>query len=228
VFRRLDRSLQTDARAQPVRPDGRRRKRRLSDLDAVTVDGYGTLLGLVDPLPKLRVLAPGHAPEAIEQAFRAEAEYYTAHSAEGRDERSLARLHAECTAVFNRALGTTLTPDQYVSALEFEVLDGVVETLRGLQARGLDLAVVANWDYSLHEHLRRCGLEHFFSAVVVASELGAAKPDAAPFRAALERLGVPPERALHIGDHAKDEEGAAAAGMRFRWAPLAAAVEDWA
>jgi HAD superfamily hydrolase (TIGR01509 family) len=200
---------------------------RLTDLDAVTLDGYGTLLTLVDPLPKLQVLAPEHAPEAVERAFRAEAEYYSAHSAEGRDEPSLTRLRADCTAVFNEALGSTLTADQYVGALEFEVLDGVADTLERLRAHGLALAVVANWDFSLHEHLRRHELDHFFAAVVVAAELGAVKPDPAPFHAALERLGVPAERALHVGDHANDERGAAAAGMRFAPAPLVTAFEDW-
>jgi FMN phosphatase YigB (HAD superfamily) len=37
---------------------------------------------------------------------------------------------------------------------------------------------------------------------------------------ALERLGVPPGRALHVGDEPADEEAARAAGMRFAWAPL--------
>ena len=40
---------------------------------------------------------------------------------------------------------------------------------------------------------------------------------------ALERLRVRPERALHVGDSAADEQGARAAGMRFAPAPLAEA-----
>jgi len=219
TFRRVDRSLQTDARAEPARPDA---------IDAVTVDGYGTLLRLVDPVPRLRELVPGHAPDAIERAFHAEAAYYAAHSVEGRDEASLARLHAACTAVFNETLGSSLTPEQYVGALEFEVLEGVTETLRRWQARGLALAVVANWDFSLHRHLRRHGLDHFFAAVVVAGEIGAPKPDPAPFLVALERLGVRPERSVHVGDDANDEAGAAAAGMGFAPAPVPTAIEGWA
>jgi FMN hydrolase / 5-amino-6-(5-phospho-D-ribitylamino)uracil phosphatase len=46
------------------------------------------------------------------------------------------------------------------------------------------------------------------------------KPNAKIFHAALERLAVPPSRALHVGDHAVDEAGARAAGMHFAWAPL--------
>ena len=50
--------------------------------------------------------------------------------------------------------------------------------------------------------------------------MGAAKPDPAVFLAALERLGIAAGRALHVGDEQGDEDGARAAGMRFRWAPL--------
>ena len=196
------------------------------DVDAVTIDGYGTLLTLVDPVEKLHALLPEHTPETIRDAFRAEAAHYLEHSHEGRDEASLARLHADCTAVFNKTLGSALTADQYVGALEFEVLPGVREALARLRAHGLALAVVANWDFSLHAHLRHHRLAGWFEAVVVSGELGVRKPDPAPFAAALERLGVAASRAVHIGDHAPhDEVGARAAGMRFEAAPLPAAVD---
>lgn len=196
-------------------------QRTLADVDAVTIDGYGTLLQLVDPLPRLQALVPERSPEQIEVAFRAEADYYVAHSLEGREGAALGRLHADCTAVFNDALGVGLRPDEYVGALEFKPLPGVAETLRRLRARGLALAVVANWDFGLHEHLRRQHLYHWFDTVVTAAEVGAKKPDPRPFQEALRRLRVAPERALHVGDRpADDEEGAAAVGMRFAAAPL--------
>lgn len=198
----------------------------LTATDAVTIDAYGTLLTLVDPVEKLRKLLPGHEPGAIRRAFEAEAVHYLEHSHEGRDEASLARLYAGCTAVFNEALGSTLTPEQYVGALEFEVLPGVLEALARLRAHGFALAVVANWDFSLHAHLREHRLAGWFDAVVVSGELGVRKPDPAPFTAALERLGVEAARAVHVGDHAPhDEVGAHAAGMRFEPAPLPAAVD---
>lgn len=194
-------------------------------LDAVTIDGYGTLLELSDPVGGLRALLPDHPTDEIERAFRAEAEYYVAHTIEARDEAGLARLHAECTAVFNDAVGSSLTPEQYVGALRFEILPGVVEALGRLRASGLALAVVANWDYGLHGHLGRHGLAVWFDAVVTSAETGAKKPDPRPFLVALERLGVDPGRAVHVGDHPPhDEVGARAAGLGFDPAPLAAAV----
>ena len=197
-----------------------------ADIDAVTIDAYGTLLTLVDPVEKLHALLPEHEPEAIRRAFEAEAAYYLEHSYEGRDEPSLALLHAACTAVFSETLGATLTPEQYVGALEFEVLPGVREALARLRAHGLALAVVANWDFSLYAHLGTHRLRSWFDAVVVSGVLGVRKPDPAPFTAALKQLGVAAARAVHVGDHPPDDEvGAHAAGMRFEPAPLPAAVD---
>jgi putative hydrolase of the HAD superfamily len=198
------------------------------ELDAVTIDGFGTLLTLVDPIAELRGLLPDQDEAQIELAFRAEGEYYAEHSHEARNATTLAQLRADCTQVFNDTLGANLTPDQYVGCLRFEVLPGVAETLRLLRAHGLSLAVVANWDYGLHEHLERHGLREAFDVVVVSAEVGARKPDPAPFRFALDQLGVEPGRALHVGDHRPhDEAGARAAGMRFAPTPLADAFAVW-
>jgi HAD superfamily hydrolase (TIGR01549 family) len=195
-------------------------------LDAVTIDGYGTLLELRDPIGELRKLLPEHPPEAVERGFRAEADHYLAHSVEGRDAASLVRLHDDCTAVFNESAGANLTTEQYIGALRFEVFPGVPDALRKLRGRGLALAVVANWDFSLHAHLRKHGLASWFDVVVTSAETGIRKPDPAPFLAALEQLGVEPARAVHVGDdRPHDEVGARAAGMRFEPAPLPAAVE---
>jgi HAD superfamily hydrolase (TIGR01509 family) len=200
-------------------------QRMLASVDAVTIDGYGTLLQLVDPVPALSALAPEKSADAIRAALDAELSYYLDHSLEGRDGASLAKLRADCTAVFNEVLGSALTPKEYIGALEFEPLPGIPETLRRLRAHGLALAVVANWDFGLHEHLHKRRLRHWFDVVVTAAEVGAKKPDPRPFREALHRLGVRPERAVHVGDlPAHDGEGATAAGIRFVQAPLSRLV----
>ena len=131
--------------------------------------------------------------------------------------------------MFNRALGSSLSTDEYIGCLRFAVLPGVEDALDALRARGLALGVVANWDYSLHEHLERHGLRASFDAVVVSGELGARKPDPAPFRRALELLRVDATRAVHVGDHRPhDEAGARAAGMAFAPAPLTSFVAELA
>jgi len=204
---------------------------RFAELDAVTLDAFGTLVGLADPVPALRDAlrerGVDREPGEIAEAFSAEGAYYRPRSLEGRDEKSLARLRRECVAVFLEAAGTELAPDEfvdaYIEALRFELLPGVVEAVRGLRRRGLALAVVGNWDIGLPGHLAGLGLGGL--AVFTSAGVGIAKPNPAPFLHALEALGVPPERALHIGDDEVDELGAKAAGMRFAWAPLADALE---
>ena len=79
----------------------------------------------------------------------------------------------------------------------------------------------------LAEHLERIGAAPLFTAIVTSAEAGAAKPDPAPFRLALDRLGVESGRALHVGDEPEDEQGARAAGMRFAHAPIASAFQGW-
>jgi putative hydrolase of the HAD superfamily len=205
---------------------------QFSGIDAVTIDGYGTLLTLRDPIGhldrELRARGVERSAADVERGFEAEVRYYMREKLSGRDASSVAALRAGCAGAFLDELALDLDRNEFASAFAFEfvVLRGVREALAGLAAHGLALAVVADWDYSLHEHLSRHGLDRWFSAVVVSAEVGAAKPDPAPFHAALARLGVEPARALHVGDHEVDEHGAAAAGMHFAPAPLAGLVGD--
>ena len=206
---------------------------RFADLDAVTIDAYGTLVRLHDPVPALvralRERGIDRTPAEVTAAFQAEGEYYVPRSLQGRDEKSLAELHRDCTAVFLAALDADLDAESfsetYVGTLEFEAEPGAVEALASLRARGLELAVVSNWDISLHDHLARLGLDHFFRAVVTSADVGVAKPGPAIFRAALERITVPCERTLHVGDRDIDEGGARAAGLVFAPAPLASLLD---
>jgi FMN phosphatase YigB (HAD superfamily) len=58
-------------------------------------------------------------------------------------------------------------------------------------------------------------LADLFDTVVLCSDVGAAKPEAAIFHRALERLEVPASRAVVVGDdEVLDIEGARAAGLR--------------
>jgi HAD superfamily hydrolase (TIGR01509 family) len=204
---------------------------RFADLDAVTLDAFGTLLTLADPVPalveSLRERGVEIPRERVAEGFAAEGEYYLTRSLEGRDEESLARLRLHCTRVFLEAAGADLDPaafvDTYIGALRFELLPGVADAVASLRRRGLELAVVGNWDMTLPEHLAHLGLNCL--PVITSAAAGAAKPDPMPFRIAVDALAVEPERALHIGDSDTDELGAQAAGMHFAWAPVATALE---
>lgn len=208
-----------------------------SDIDAVTVDGYGTLLALADPVPGLRAALATRGVERgdveVKAAFLAEVAHYKPRSLRGADAAGLAALRLECVSVFLGAAGADgrIEPadfvDAFVDALVFEALPGAVGALDDLRRRGIELAVVSNWDCALPEHVERLGLGYLFRTVVASAVAGFEKPDPRIFRVALERLGVEPARALHIGDEVNDEQGAAAAGMRFAGAPVATAFAGW-
>lgn len=198
------------------------------DLDGVTIDAYGTLVTLVDPVPALSAaLAERNVerdPGVVAQGFRTEVAHYSQHSAEGHDEAGLARLQRDCARVFLEAVGAELDVDEfapvYAGAIRFEVVPGVVSALERLRSLGLELAVVANWDLSLRGLLDDVGLTRYFKSVVHAAR----KPSPDGLLRALEELGVGAARALHIGDDEVDELAAAAAGMHFASAPLPDAV----
>ena len=114
-----------------------------------------------------------------------------------------------------------------MASIVMEPIEGAAETVRSLRARGIEVGVVSNWDIGLTEQLERLGLASLFGVIATTAEAGAPKPEPAVFRLALERLGVDASRALHVGDEQGDEDGAAAAGMRFAPAPLATAFRGW-
>ena len=81
-------------------------------------------------------------------------------------------------------------------------------------ARHYQLATISNGNADV----RRLGLDKYFKVIVSADEVGLSKPDPAPFLAALERAGVAPQAALHIGDHPVDDiAGAHAVGLHTLW-----------
>ena len=86
--------------------------------------------------------------------------------------------------------------------------------LRELQARGLVLGVISNWDHRLPALLDRLGLAPFFALIVASADGETEKPDPAFFTDACRRAGVDPARALHVGDRRDlDVEPARAAGL---------------
>lgn len=101
------------------------------------------------------------------------------------------------------------------SGTYFALFEDVSEALARLRARGLLLAVISNWDYSLHRILASLGIHMYFDLVVASLEVGVEKPDPEVFRYALRALQVDPEEAAHVGDHPIDDvQGALSAGMR--------------
>ena len=201
-------------------------------VEAVTIDAYGTLVTLRDPVPSLQEALAARGLDLglddVAAAFRAEVAYYRPRSHEGRDDATLALLRRDCARVFLEAAGVDLDPAEFgpafLAALVFEPAAGAAAACRMLAEAGLRLAVVSNWDVALHDHLARLGFTALVDTVVTSAEAGAPKPDPRVFRLALERLGVAASHTVHVGDGCEDDEGARAAGLRFEPAPLADAA----
>jgi HAD superfamily hydrolase (TIGR01509 family) len=205
---------------------------RFADLDAVTVDGFGTLVELESPIaPLRRALAERgveRSADEVADAFAAEARHYRAGAHRAADDETLAHFRAECVRVFLDALAASLEPaafvDAFLAALVFRPAGGAEGALTVLRGEGLRLAVASNWDCSLEGRLGELGLLTYFDAVVTSAEVGVPKPGPEVLNVALERLGAPATRALHIGDEEADALAARVAGVHFAPAPLSTAV----
>jgi putative hydrolase of the HAD superfamily len=94
-----------------------------------------------------------------------------------------------------------------------------VEVLRDLHAHAR-IGICSNFSHTptAMRVLEDSGLLPHIDVVAVSEEVGVRKPRAEIFHATLERLGVAPEEALHVGDRLEaDVRGATELGMATVW-----------
>jgi putative hydrolase of the HAD superfamily len=177
-------------------------------MKALLLDALGTLVRLDDPVGRLQ-RAAGISHEDAARRMRAEIAYYREHHHRASTRAGLQELRAECA----RVAGVDV--EVLLEAVRFAPFPEVEDVLDRCAQRGIALAVVSNWDVSLHDVLASLGWTQRFGAVVTSAELGIAKPDPRPFHTALDALGVAAGDAVHVGDDlVADVGGAAAAGVR--------------
>lgn len=146
------------------------------------------------------------------------------------------REHRPPVAEWVAAIGTPLdvmlhrwaTSDDDLTALrdryrEFQVANhdtmtaaypGTVATVRSLHAAGHPLAVVTSkLEAGARRSLAYIGIEECFTAVVGIDATTKHKPLPEPVWFALDRLGVPRERAMFVGDSTHDMHAGNAAGV---------------
>ncbi len=109
--------------------------------------------------------------------------------------------------------------DTFATAERWRVLPGVRETLAGIAARGLPLAVISNFDARLPPLLAALGLGPF-ATVVVSATLGTAKPDPATLQPLLRQFACSAAEVLHIGDSER-EDGGLCQASGAHWFPVA-------
>jgi HAD superfamily hydrolase (TIGR01509 family) len=99
-------------------------------------------------------------------------------------------------------------------AHELEPLPGLMDFIRQAKDRGPSLALVTNAPLANVEAvLLALELGEFFDEVILSDEVGPVKPDPAPYRAALEKLGVASGEALAFEDSTSGIASAVGAGI---------------
>jgi 2-haloacid dehalogenase len=90
--------------------------------------------------------------------------------------------------------------------------------LSALRARGHTVVALSNASPEMERSLiEGNGLGGLFAAVLSSDAAGRCKPDPAPYRMALDALGVSPAGACMVAAHAWDVLGASAVGLRTVW-----------
>ncbi|HEV2724308.1 MAG TPA: HAD-IA family hydrolase, partial [Thermoleophilaceae bacterium] len=93
--------------------------------------------------------------------------------------------------------------DRPLAAPHVEPFPDVRAVLEELRSRGIRMAIVTdNWGDadSVRRRHDRIGLEGFFEAFAVSSELGCNKPDARMYRTASDALGLEPAECFYVDD----------------------------
>ena len=121
--------------------------------------------------------------------------------------------------VAQAARGVGVPPDRAEDLLRgmerLEPWSEAPDVLMRLRER-VRIGVVTNCSEELGQRVaRRLGVP--FDTVVTAEAAGAYKPRPEPYRLALERLGVQPERALFVAGSPSDIGGAAGVGLDVWW-----------
>ena len=113
--------------------------------------------------------------------------------------------HAEAIAAYHHRWHETLT----------HVIDGTVEILEQLDARGTPLYAITNWNQDkFRETKARYDFLNRFRDIVVSGDERLIKPDPAIYRLLLERNGLEASSCLFIDDSPKNVAGAEAVGMK--------------
>lgn len=97
----------------------------------------------------------------------------------------------------------------------YELFPETGATLAALDAQGLKLGVISNWDkLNLVQACETLGMARHFRVMLPSAEAEADKPNPAIFRLALQRIGSQPVESVMVGDsYPADVAGSQAVGM---------------
>lgn len=170
----------------------------LFDLDGTLLDSIGLLLECMEYAFADRAVVPTRArwTEGIGTPLRDQMRDFAVleHELESVVERYRVHQHANLERL------TSLFP-------------GARDVVEWTRSAGAHVGVVTSKGHGMtHRSLRHVGLHDAFDIVITADDTIRHKPDPLPVQQALRTLGVPPERALFVGDSTHDMRAGRAAG----------------
>jgi HAD superfamily hydrolase (TIGR01509 family) len=159
-----------------------------------------------------------HLPTWVDalQPFGVEVdEEFYRHRISGRNTAEIVReLLPDLTDEQGRSIGDAKEASFRERASELEPLPGLVDFVERGRERGMWIALVTNApEENVETILPALKLRDFFDVVVLADEVKAVKPDPAPYRVALERIGVPAKESLAFEDSVSGISSSVAAGI---------------
>jgi epoxide hydrolase-like predicted phosphatase len=185
------------------------------ELDAVLFDLFDTLAWTKMPRPADRITTRfGVTAETLSRAF--DVTRRARHTgALGCGEQEMLAVVRSCGVEADLGLVRDVSAAQIAYLCEdgAGLYDDTLPALRTLRARGIRTAIVSNCDHWTRPVVGALALDGEVDAIVLSCEVGVMKPDAAIYHLALERLGVPPERALFVDDKAENCAAARALGL---------------
>lgn len=126
----------------------------------------------------------------------------------------LYRRFLEELGIENEALARALYRT-FSSTSTYKLFDDALPALQELHVAGRRLGLISNFDQWLEEMLVELDVGDLFDVTVISGVEGVEKPDVRMYEVALERAGVEPEAAVHVGDSIVfDIEPALKLGMR--------------
>ena len=197
---------------------------------AILFDAGETLVHPSPSFPELftRVLADaGHRrePDAVLEASRSvfhrfseaarDNELWT--TSKDRSERFWKGVYSTMLAELDLGRDDGLRDTLYATFTDptnYALFDDVLESVSALEAEGLALGIVSNFEAWLEDLLGALGVIDRFPVRVISGVEGVEKPDARIFTLALQRIGADAADAVYVGDNPEfDVEPARAVGM---------------
>jgi len=149
-----------------------------------------------------------------EQRYREDDTFWASESEAAAMWSSMYALAMEEAGVNDSEAMGRLLYDEFGKGDRWSLYPDVMAAIEQLNAAGILMGIISNWDVRLPELCHHLGLSRYLEFVISSANLGRIKPQHSIFRTALERIDVAAGEAAHVGDHYyADVMGARSAGI---------------